>query len=583
MPAETFPRTRSLDLSAPEAAGLAPVSDETARADGANALVVDASLLPDAPPPPPPGSKPPPPAGQLHPLPRVAWVELSRARIGDEACLDEDENRAGGAVPVRCPSSPFALADALASASLSARRGDAVLLDGLDRWYRLGHAAAGYCPQCNRALNEAIQKSYGPQIESFSVLAVQRASGLPWRERPYAGVRESQRLEAPLQFAKAAILRARDEARAQRGGLELPVLARVGTLSALSLLLGRHLDGLVFALPSLEPLEALFPLLAARAALGDRQVVAQLPPAARPDQVRLFAALATACGCDLMLQPGASPESRAALASHRRYAAGLRERYRAPEPLSDIDLVVAPRAEHWSQGKHLRASALVAAALQRAQLQVGVALHSPRPRPAGARLIALCGATDLPDSLALPLRRHVEQGGDLLLVGPCQRIDDEGRQLGPLFPEVKDTKEALERVSEGRVYQLPVGPDGQLSASALEPLLLKALRELLGRSPRVLSMQGRGVLLARAYLDPERKLDVHLVNLDLREGQGFAAAQGVLLQIAGAAAGAGRTGYWFSPERPGKDGERIALNPSGFSVSTVLPSVGACALLSVPR
>ena len=48
-------------------------------------------------------------------------------------------------------------------------------------------------------------------------------------------------------------------------------------------------------------------------------------------------------------------------------------------------------------------------------------------------------------------------------------------------------------------------------------------------------------------------------------------------------AGAGRTGYWFTPERPGKDGERITLNPSGFSVSTVLPSVGACALLSVPR
>jgi hypothetical protein len=312
-------------------------------------------------------------------------------------------------------------------------------------------------------------------------------------------------------------------------------------------------------------------------------VVAQLPAAARPDQVKLFAGLATACACDLMLQPGASPESRAALANHRRYAAGLRERYRAAEALSDVDVVVAPRAEHWSQGKHLRASALVVAALQRSQLQTGVVLHGPRPQPTGARLVALCGATDLPDALAAGLRRHVEQGGDLLLVGPCQRIDDEGRPLGPLFPEVKDTKEALERIAEGRVYQIPAGPDGQLSASALEPLLQKALRELLGRSPRALQMQGRGVLLARAYLDPERKLDVHLVNLDLRDGQGFTAAQGVLLQIAGAAAGAGRTGYWFSPERPGKDGERITLNPSGFSVSTVLPSVGASALLSVPR
>jgi hypothetical protein len=56
------------------------------------------------------------------------------------------------------------------------------------------------------------------------------------------------------------------------------------------------------------------------------------------------------------------------------------------------------------------------------------------------------------------------------------------------------------------------------------------------------------------------------------------------LIIAGQAAGGGRSGYWFAPERAGgKDGERIALNPSGFSVSTILPSVDAYALLAVPR
>ena len=75
---------------------------------------------------------------------------------------------------------------------------------------------------------------------------------------------------------------------------------------------------------------------------------------------------------------------------------------------------------------------------------------------------------------------------------------------------------------------------------------------------------------------------MHLVNLDLRDS-GFVPAQGILLQISGAAAGGGRTGYWFAHDRGGKEGERIALNPSGFSVSTVLPAVGASALLSVPR
>jgi hypothetical protein len=91
-------------------------------------------------------------------------------------------------------------------------------------------------------------------------------------------------------------------------------------------------------------------------------------------------------------------------------------------------------------------------------------------------------------------------------------------------------------------------------------------------------MSGRGRLFARAYLDPERKLDVHLVNLETTP------AQGIQLTIAGQAAGGGRSGYWFAPERDGgKDGERITLNPSGFSVSTILPSVSSYALLAVPR
>ena len=581
MPAEPFPRTRSLELSAPEGAGPPPAGDAAARLDFAQAIVADSASLPDAPPPPPPQSKPPLPAGQELPLPRVAWVELARARSGDEACLDEDENRAGGAVPVRCPNAPLARADADAAAGQAARRGDAILLDGLDRWYRLGPAAAGYCPHCERALNALLQQSYGPQVEPFAVLQAQRSSGVPARERPYGGLREQLRLEAPLSFAKEVILRARDEARRARSGLELPVLARVGPLSAFSLLLCRHLDGLVFALPSLDPHEALLPLLAARAALGERPAIAQLPMSARADQVRLFAALALACGCDLMLQPGASQEAREALAAHRRYAALLRERYRPGASLGDLELVLAPRADHWSQGRHLRTSGQVAGMLQRAQLQTSLALDAPTTGPGASRLVVLCGATELPAPLAAPLRRHVEQGGDLLLIGACSKIDDEGRSLGPLFPEADD---GLERVAEGRVYGIAPALGAPLpQLEALEPLVQKALRELLGRTPRSLTMQGRGQLLARAYLDPERKLDVHLVNLDLKDGHGFGAAQGVLLQIAGAAAGAGRTGHWFAPDRGGKDGERITLNPSGFSVSTVLPSVGACALLSVPR
>jgi hypothetical protein len=571
-----FPKSRFLALSVPEAQGPVEAGDLAGRAEEAQAIVVDAASLEDAPPA-PPGKAILPGLGEGR-LPRAAWVELSRAKNPEEACLDEDENRAGGAVAVRCPNHEASQAETRAAAALSARRGEAALLDGLDRWYRLGAQGAGYCSHCERALNEGLQAAYGDHVEPFGALSLQRESGLLPPQRPYGGLREALRLELPLRAAKAAIQAARDEARARRG-LELPVLARVGPLSPLALLLCRHLDGLVFQLQTLEPMDALLPLLAVRAAMGNRAAIAQLPPQARPDQVRLFGALAAACGCDLMLQPGAAIESKAALAAQRRYLALVRERFRPTAPLADLDLLVLPRADHASQGAHLRASGVLAAALQRAQLQFAVRIDEPA-RAGGARLVALAGASELPDELAGPIRRHIEQGGDLLLVGPCDRVDEEGRRIAPLFPE---SKLGLERVGGGRVYGLPL--EGTLPRETeLDGPLGIAQRELLGRSQRTLSLQGRGALLARGYVDPERKLDVHLVNLDLTEEAGFRLAQGVLLQIAGAAAGAGRLAYWFSPDRTStKDGERITLNPSGFSVSTVLPSVQACALLSVPR
>ena len=62
---------------------------------------------------------------------------------------------------------------------------------------------------------------------------------------------------------------------------------------------------------------------------------------------------------------------------------------------------------------------------------------------------------------------------------------------------------------------------------------------------------------------------MHIVNLDL---QNDALVPAQVQAIAGQAAGGGRAAYWFAPERSGEDGERITLNPSGFSVSTILPA-----------
>ena len=505
-----------------------------------------------------------PPAPQTRALPWVVVADISVPSGEADRCRSID----GSPSQIRCASSLEGRDAANALAARAALLGDAVLLDGLDRWYRAGREAAGFCRSCELSLVEYLRESYGEHLQPFDALEPLRNSALPPPERPFALQKEALRFSEAIEAAKRAILRTRDEARRSRS-LEMAVLGRVGPLSALALELCRHLDGLIFELPIADPHLSLLPLLAARAALGQRPSVAALPADISVTQLRLFASLAAACDTDIVLAADASSEAKEALAKHRAFLALVRERYRPSSPLVDAEVLLSARADHLTGGAHQRAAALCVAALAKAQFQVGVRLDLSGS--SSTRLLVVPGTT-LPQSDATAARRHVEGGGDLLLLGKALPADEEGRTHDPLFPEVKS---GLDRVGDGRVYILDDAPS--------EAQLIHALRELAGRSRPQISLSGRGKLWARAYLDPERKLDVHLVNLDVREG-GFSPAQGVQAQIAGQAAGGGRAGYWFAPERDGgKDGERIQLNPSGFSVSTILPSVDSYALLALPR
>jgi hypothetical protein len=575
----SFPRTRHVALSFSE-------RPEEAKAEGAEAILLpirSAEGEPRAgvplPPPEQPGAPGVPAKGDLasatpddalsagvhaaapqpRELPAVVVVDIARPD-GDDACLSFD----GAVADVRCASSLEGRDASGALAARAATLGEAVLLSGLDRWYALGPLGAGYCRSCELTLGEELRESYGDHFEPFEVLPALRDPALPFAERPFARVKEALRLSEAVASGKRAVLRARDEARAKRS-LEIAVLGRAAALDAAALLLCPHLDGLVFSLPSLDPFDALLPLQAARAALGARPAVALLPRETTPAQVRLVAGLATACDCDVLLEAGASDDARSALLAHRRFLTVVRERFRPSFPLPDAELLFSPLCDHWTAGGHGRSSAACLAGLARAQLQPAVRLELDGGVRAQLLVLAGAGALSLADAAAA--RRFVEGGGDALVIGRCAVIDEEGRLGEPVFAPVKS---GLERVGEGRVYTLEDGA-----------LLPRALREL-GRRPQI-TVAGRGRLLTRSYLDAERKLDVHLVNLDLREA-GAPTAQGVQLSIAGQAAGGGRLGYWFAAERAGgRDGERITLNPSGFSVSTILPSVEAYALLAVPR
>ncbi len=536
----TFPKVRHVALS-------------FAELPGAEALLVAADA--------PPATAAVPPSA----LPRVAMLDVSLPGSPAEECRSID----GAPAAVRCVNSLEGRKAAGDAAAAATQAGDAIMIAGLDRWYRLGPEGAGFCRSCELGLVEELRESYGDHVQPFDALAGMRDPAVPARERPFARQREAGRFAETIEATKRVVLRARDEARRTRGS-EIAVLGRVGTLTPAALALCRHLDGLVFDLPSLDPYEALLPLFAARAALGQRPAVAVPPPGASEAQVWLFAGLAAAADTDLLLPLGTPAPAEAALAAHRRFLALVRERYRPSDPLLDAEVLLSPLCDHWTAGAHWKAAGNAVAALSRLHLQPGVRLElATAPR---TQLLVLAGCAALGPREAAAARRHVEGGGDLLLAGKCATIDDEGRAGEAIFPEVKS---GLERVGEGRVLAVEEGAD--------EAALQRAARELVGRGRAHLSLSGRAQIVARAYLDPERKLDVHLVNCDLRHGA-LVPGQGVQLFIAGQAAGGGRAGYWFSPDREGgRDGERIVLNPSGFSVSTVLPAIGAHALLAVPR
>src|SRR5260370_10749813 len=279
-------------------------------------------------------------------------------------------------------------------------------------------------------LMEHLRGGYGDNVGPCVPLEPLRSSALPLRERPFAGQKEAVRFEESAAAAKRAVVRASDEARRKRS-LEIGGLGGVGPLSAAALELCGHVDGLLFELASLDPMAEILPLLAARAALGQRPAVAVLPASATAAQVRLFAALAAACDCDVLLPEGASPQALEALAKHRSFMALVRERYRPVLPLVDVEVLLSPSCDHWTQGAHQRAAAMVVGALARAQLQPAVRLDLAGELR--APLLILAGAAALSGTDAAAARRHVQARGDVLVLGPALPLGREGHARDPVL------------------------------------------------------------------------------------------------------------------------------------------------------
>jgi hypothetical protein len=223
----------------------------------------------------------------------------------------------------------------------------------------------------------------------------------------------------------------------------------------------------------------------------------------------------------------------------------------------------------WTGGDHRAQVERVGDVLAALQIQAPVVKHlADAPAPA---VLVLAGAAALSPLDAVELKRRVEAGASVLVLGELGAVDDAGREAATPLPTGKP---AGVKVGKGTVVALPALPAPR-PGTLLDPTQLewmaRPLAGLLGRGRRAASVAGRTPVLAALYRNEER-LDAHLVTL------GPGVAQGATLFLGLHVAGTVRRARFQSAG--GRD-EKIVMNPSGYSISTVLPAFQGYAVLTV--
>lgn len=457
---------------------------------------------------------------------------------------------------------------------------EGVLLDRPDAWYAAGPDGAGFCLQCATRFGGVLAASLGEQYVPFEALdALVSPDGGP---PPFALEHRRLMMASGEEHGARLVRRVRDEARTQRDR-EIGVGAVVTGLNPVAVHLATHLD--VVLMPATTPTAERAGVGAYeifRTAAGRRSAVALLPSfvAETPGLVVQAARLASATGVDLALPPDAPDESFAALAAHRRFWRAFRARFRPHDRLSEVLLLYSPACDHFTGGTHARGVLEAAEALTALGVQYRVVLDVPRT---GSTPLVLVEAGALPEDDARRVFRRVDAGAAALVVGACGAADDDGRPLAGPFPELRS---GLNRVGEGTVFAFEpraedeAAPASVRTAAELSSPLEAGITSLLGRGRRALALSGADVVV-KTFVDPDRKLDVHLVGRDFDPVTGEARpVSGALLYLTGPAVGGARSGRLFLPD--GTD-RKVPLIPFGIGVRVSLPDFPGAAVFTVSR
>jgi len=502
----------------------------------------------------------------------LASLPAGHAASVDEACRGADGNPAGlPGMPRACFHSERHRARLEAAVRRAYEAGYAgVCLELPDAPLALGTLGAGFCADCQRAFARELSREYGDHFQPLDFLALARealassSGALGHPQLPFG--REFWRARAAwFDRAMATWVRlARDVARA--GGRPFQVAARFEAVGPAQLRAARQLDAALF--PVTAGVQAtgagLFRLL--RAAMGRRPCAAELQG---EGPLERLAAVAAASGVEVGL--AGSSESLAAL---RRFSRAAAARGRSPalaDPVSEVALLYSAESDLWSGGDHRVQLERAGDALAGLQVQAPVVLRVAEARPGGA--LVLAGAGALSPLEAQEVRRRLDAGGGVLCLGEPGAVDEGGRPTPLPFPAGKPA--GVKSAGGGTVVRLPPLPAPRPGAlpdpHALDDLA-RGLQLLLGRGRRAASSAGRSPLHVALFRQQDR-LDAHVVALSAGPVQGATLFVG--LQVAGDF----RRGRFKSAS--GAD-ERIPLNPSGYSVSTVLPAFEGYGILSLP-
>jgi hypothetical protein len=504
----------------------------------------------------------------------LADVAAGRAAPGAEPCRAADGSVAGGGGPPRaCLSSARQRARVAEAVRAALQAGFAgVCLDRPDAPLALGLLGAGFCPECQRDLARHLAREYGDHFQPVDYLALAREAvaqapgAISFAQLPFGRDFWRVRHEALVTALRDDARAARDAAREASRAFE--VVAQFESLGPAQLRAARHLDAAIFP-AALAPAASglgLFRLL--RGAMGRRPcaVAAALSPG---HELARVAALAATCGVDLSgVEPSGAPGS--AVARVRRLSRQLLANGLAPgqgDPVAECAVLYSAEADLWTGGRHRAAVERVGELLAALHVQAPVVLRVA-DAPPGA-VIVLADAVALAPAEAKELRRRLETGTSLLAFGEPAAVDEVGRPGAPFLPSARARGT---KVGEGTLATLPPFFPEKRGERPVEPMLVeKTVDGLLGKGRRAAGVAARVPLVVVLHRSGGTLL-VHLVAPDLERAQGATLFLGI--QIAGGA----RRGRFVSAD--GTD-VRIPMNPSGNSVSTVLPAFRGYAVLSL--